>query len=46
VLLGVLVETFETAVTWDRFDDLVDGVTAATTDALQRVCGGGRSPAG
>jgi alkyldihydroxyacetonephosphate synthase len=42
LLLGVLVETFETAVTWDRFDDLVASVTAATTEALQRVCGGGR----
>jgi alkyldihydroxyacetonephosphate synthase len=41
VLLGVLVETFETAVTWDRFDELVTSVTAAVTDALQRVCGGG-----
>ena len=29
VLLGILVETFETAVTWDRFDELVAGVTAA-----------------
>ena len=42
VLLGVLVETFETAVTWDRFDDLVARVTEAVTDALLRVCGGGR----
>ncbi len=41
VLLGILVETFETAVTWDRFDALVSGVTAAVTDALRRVCGGG-----
>jgi alkyldihydroxyacetonephosphate synthase len=41
LLLGVLVETFETAITWDRFDALVADVTAATTDALQRVCGGG-----
>jgi alkyldihydroxyacetonephosphate synthase len=41
VLLGVLVETFETAVTWDRFDELVRTVTATVTDALQRVCGGG-----
>ena len=38
----MLVETFETAVTWDRFDALVDAVTVATTDALRRVCGGGR----
>ena len=41
LLLGVLAETFETAVTWDRFDALVADVTAATTDALRRVCGGG-----
>lgn len=42
VLLGVLVETFETAVTWDRLDALVDGVTTAVLAALRRVCGGGR----
>ena len=42
ILLGVLVETFETAVTWDRFDALVADVTASVTDALRRVCGGGR----
>jgi alkyldihydroxyacetonephosphate synthase len=42
VLLGLLVETFETAVTWDRFEALVTSVTAAVTDALVRVCGGGR----
>ncbi len=41
VLLGVLVETFETACTWDRLDALVAGVTEAVTDALARVCGGG-----
>ena len=41
VLLGILVETFETSVTWDRFDALVTEVTAAVTDALRRVCGGG-----
>jgi alkyldihydroxyacetonephosphate synthase len=41
VLLGVLVETFETAVTWDRFDELVASVTTAVTPVLQRVCGGG-----
>jgi alkyldihydroxyacetonephosphate synthase len=42
LLLGVMVETFETAVTWDRLDALVALVTAAVTDALVRVCGGGR----
>ncbi|MCW2585043.1 MAG: linked oxidase domain protein, partial [Frankiales bacterium] len=41
VLLGVLVETFETAVTWDRFDALIAAVTVAVSDALARVCGGG-----
>ena len=41
LLLGVLVETFETAITWDRFDALVTAVTAATTEALHRVCGSG-----
>ncbi|MCU1592744.1 MAG: linked oxidase domain protein [Frankiales bacterium] len=41
VLLGVLVETFETAVTWDRFDELVGSVTTVVTEALQQVCGGG-----
>jgi alkyldihydroxyacetonephosphate synthase len=42
ILLGVLVETFETAVTWDRLERLVLFVTAAVTDALVKVCGGGR----
>jgi alkyldihydroxyacetonephosphate synthase len=41
VLCGVLVETVETAVTWDRLDGLLDAVTAATTAALREVCGGG-----
>jgi alkyldihydroxyacetonephosphate synthase len=41
VLLGVLVETFETAVTWDRLDGLVDRVTEATRAALAQVCGAG-----
>jgi alkyldihydroxyacetonephosphate synthase len=42
LLLGVLVETFETAVTWDRLDGLVAQVRVAVTDALVQVCGGGR----
>ena len=41
VLLGVLVETFETAVTWDRLEQFVSDVTDATQDALRRICGGG-----
>ncbi len=41
VSVGVLVDTFETACTWDRFDALHAGVTAAVSDALARECGGG-----
>jgi alkyldihydroxyacetonephosphate synthase len=41
VLLGLIVETFETAVTWDRFDDLVTSVRTAGEEALARVCGSG-----
>jgi alkyldihydroxyacetonephosphate synthase len=35
VTLGVLCETFETAVTWDRFGELHASVTAATVGALE-----------
>jgi alkyldihydroxyacetonephosphate synthase len=39
--LGCIAETFETACTWDRFDDLHQGVVAAVSDTLTEVCGGG-----
>ena len=39
--LGLVHETFETAVTWDRFWDLHRGVLDAVTSALDEVCGGG-----
>jgi alkyldihydroxyacetonephosphate synthase len=42
VLLGVLVETFETAVTWERLEELVAEVRQAAGEALRRVCGAGR----
>jgi alkyldihydroxyacetonephosphate synthase len=42
VLLGLLVETFETAMTWDRLDGFVAGVRAATEAAVAEVCGAGR----
>ncbi len=32
--LGLISETFETAITWDRFDEFVEGVRAATIAAL------------
>jgi alkyldihydroxyacetonephosphate synthase len=34
VAAGVFVETFETAVTWDRFDELVGGVRERAREAL------------
>jgi alkyldihydroxyacetonephosphate synthase len=42
VLLGLVVETFETAITWDRLDLLVDDVRRSVEAALVEVCGGGR----
>jgi alkyldihydroxyacetonephosphate synthase len=42
VAMGVLSETFETAITWDRFPEFHESVTAATQEALEQACGGGR----
>jgi alkyldihydroxyacetonephosphate synthase len=39
--MGVLAETFETAVTWDRFARLDADVRAQTAAALFDACGGG-----
>jgi alkyldihydroxyacetonephosphate synthase len=41
VLLGLVVETFETATTWDRLPTLVADVTDRTNAALREVCSGG-----
>ncbi|HVV77016.1 MAG TPA: FAD-binding oxidoreductase [Mycobacteriales bacterium] len=41
VMLGLVVETFETATTWDRIPSLIADVTDRTTAALQEICGGG-----
>jgi alkyldihydroxyacetonephosphate synthase len=41
VAMGMISETFETAVTWDRFGEFHEGVMAAATDAVRRVCGAG-----
>jgi alkyldihydroxyacetonephosphate synthase len=41
VRCGVLVDTFETACPWDRFDDLHAAVTAGVERALDEVAGGG-----
>ena len=37
VRFGAMLETFETAVTWDRFDRLYSSVMDATHDVLQRL---------
>jgi len=39
--LGMISETFETAVTWDRFEAFHAGVIEAVHGELQRRCGGG-----
>ena len=41
VAIGVLSETFETAITWDRFEQLHESVLAKTTEAVREVCGQG-----
>ena len=38
---GMIVETFETACTWDRFPALHAAVTEAATSTLRAICGGG-----
>jgi alkyldihydroxyacetonephosphate synthase len=39
--MGMISETFETAITWDRFESFHAAVMGAATDAVQRVCGAG-----
>ena len=41
VAMGVLSETFETAITWDRFESFHARVLAVVKDALKQVCGQG-----
>jgi alkyldihydroxyacetonephosphate synthase len=36
---GVIVDTFESAVTWDKFDAFYNGVRSAVEDAVRRVTG-------
>ncbi|MGI9288956.1 MAG: FAD-binding oxidoreductase [Pseudomonadales bacterium] len=37
--LGLILDTFETSITWDRFDDFYAGVKAQVGDAIQRIVG-------
>ncbi|HKF75573.1 MAG TPA: FAD-binding oxidoreductase [Candidatus Dormibacteraeota bacterium] len=41
VRLGMVQETFETAITWDRFDDFHERVLDATRRAVEEQCGRG-----
>ncbi len=41
VTLGIMADTFETAITWDRFDAFHRGVKERAIDVLERTCGGG-----
>jgi alkyldihydroxyacetonephosphate synthase len=41
VAIGVLSETFETAITWDRFPAFHEAVVARATAAVHEVCGTG-----
>jgi alkyldihydroxyacetonephosphate synthase len=36
---GAIMDTFETAITWDRFDAFYDGVKQDVADAIRRVTG-------
>ena len=42
IAAGVLVETFETAITWDRFDSFVGEVRGRVEAAVAEECGAGR----
>jgi alkyldihydroxyacetonephosphate synthase len=41
VAMGVLSETFETAITWDRWPEFHARVTGAVSDSVAEVCGAG-----
>jgi alkyldihydroxyacetonephosphate synthase len=42
VRMGILSDTFETAITWDRFPQFHAALMTATEDAARRVCGEAR----
>ncbi len=41
VAMGMITETFETAITWDRFAEFHAAVMQATQNAVDEICGGG-----
>ncbi len=42
VATGIISDTFETAITWDRFPSFHESVMTAVEKAVGEVCGGGR----
>ncbi len=42
VAMGMISDTFETAITWDRFAEFHAGAMAAAEDVVRRVCGAGQ----
>jgi alkyldihydroxyacetonephosphate synthase len=42
VSLGLISDTFETSIPWNRFDDFHAGVMTTVTGAVNRICGAGR----
>src|SRR5262249_21261559 len=42
VAMGMVSDTFETAITWDRFEAFHSGVMTAAEDAVRAVCGVGQ----
>jgi len=39
VALGVITDTFETSITWDRFEQMYEGVREKTAAAIREICG-------
>jgi alkyldihydroxyacetonephosphate synthase len=39
--MGLVSDTFETSITWDRFPEFHAEVTATVSDAIKRICGKG-----
>ena len=37
--LGVITDTFETSITWDRFEEMYEGVREKTLHAIREICG-------
>jgi len=41
VAMGMITETFESAITWERFPEFHETVIAETKKVMEKVCGGG-----